>query len=128
MYEGGITLDTPLSTHGEVVPAFARSALSVAQGLGTDDTKGLSAKVAAARLVKHGPNTIKSEPPISQWRRLVAQFADPVVLLLLVAIVISALVWLAEGGHGFPLDPAVIAVIVVANAGLGFIQVSLTTS
>lgn len=115
-------MDVSLSTHGEVTPVFAQSAMSVAEGLETDSKDGLTAEVALLRLAEHGPNTIRSAKPISQWRQLISQFSDPVVLLLLVAIVISTLVWFADGREGFPLDPSVIALIVVANAVLGYFQ------
>ncbi len=103
-------------------PAHARPATSVVDDLGSDGTAGLSTADAAARLVEYGPNSIAGAPPTRWWKRFVDQFADPVVYLLLAAIVISALVWLAEGAEGFPVDASVVAVIVVANGVLGYVQ------
>ena len=97
-------------------------AAAVATGLGVDPTTGLSAAEAAARLARDGPNELRAKPPVPVWRKILAQFQDPLVYLLLVAIVISLVAWIAEGAHGAPVDVIVIAVIVIANAALGFVQ------
>ena len=56
------------------------------------------------------------------WRRVLAQFQDPLVYLLLGAIVVALVAWLIEGREGLPVDAIVIAMVVVANAVLGFVQ------
>ncbi len=104
------------------LPAFARSTSAVLKDLACDGTNGLSDADAAARLARDGPNSIAAAPPTPSWRRFLDQFADPLVYLLLAAIVISVLVWLADGAEGFPVDAVVVAVIVVANAVLGYVQ------
>ena len=58
------------------------------------------------------------------WRRLLAQFRDPLVYLLLGAIAISLVAWWVEGRHGWPVDAVVIAAIVALNAVLGYVQES----
>ena len=95
---------------------------AVATGLGVDPTTGLSAAEAAARLAKDGPNELRAKPPVPVWRKVLAQFQDPLVYLLLVAIVISLVAWIAEGTPGAPVDVIVIAAILIANAALGFVQ------
>ena len=97
-----------------------RDAGDVAIELDVSATVGLSAAEAAARLARDGPNELRAKPPVPVWRRVLAQFQDPLVYLLLVAIVISLVAWLAEGAHGAPVDVIVIAIIVIANAALGF--------
>jgi magnesium-transporting ATPase (P-type) len=97
-------------------------AAAVATGLGVDPTTGLSAAEAAARLAQDGPNELRAKPPVPVWRKILAQFQNPLVYLLLVAIVISLVAWIAEGAHGAPVDAIVIAAIVIANAALGFVQ------
>ncbi len=94
----------------------------VAGALGTDLASGLSPEEAARRLAEHGPNELRADPPVPTWRRLLAQLRDPLVVLLLVAVVVSVGAWLAEGAEGVPVDAIVIAVIVVANAVLGVAQ------
>src|SRR6185369_4742384 len=59
--------------------------------------------------------------PVPRWRRVLAQLRDPLVYLLLVAVVISLVAWASEGGHGWPADAMVIAVVVI-NAVLGYTQ------
>ena len=56
------------------------------------------------------------------WRKFLAQFADPLVYLLLAAVVVSLVAWVLEGGKEAPFDAIVIAAIVVANAVLGYVQ------
>ena len=50
------------------------------------------------------------------------QFDDPLVLLLLVAIVISLGAWFSDGADEVPLEAVVIAAIVLLNAIIGFWQ------
>ncbi len=99
-----------------------RPAAEVAAGLGVDPGRGLSAAEAAARLAAHGPNELTGTPPTPWWRRLVAQFTDPLIVLLLVAVAISLVAWVVEGAEGVPFDAVVILAIVVANAVLGLVQ------
>lgn len=56
------------------------------------------------------------------WHKLLAQFADPLIYLLLAAVVVSVIAWLAEGAEGVPYEALVIAVIVVLNGVLGYVQ------
>ncbi len=56
------------------------------------------------------------------WRRFVGQFADPLVYLLLAAVVVSLVAWVLEGGEEAPFDAIVISAILVANAVLGYVQ------
>ena len=71
-----------------------------------------------------GPNELPSEPPVPAWRRLLAQFQDPLVYLLIVAIVVSAIAWVLEGARGVPVDALVILAVITLNAVLGFVQES----
>jgi magnesium-transporting ATPase (P-type) len=97
-------------------------AAEVARSLGVDPASGLSSAAAAERLARAGPNRLDPAAQVPTWRKLLAQFADPLIYLLLAAIVISVVAWALEGAHGVPFEVIVIAVIVVANAVLGFVQ------
>ena len=99
-----------------------RDAGEVARALGTDLARGLTSAEAARRLARDGPNKLRSAPPVPAWRRFLAQFRDPLIYLLLAAIAISLVAWLLEGRGGWPVDAAVIALIVVLNAVLGYVQ------
>ena len=103
---------------------FAESPDSVVVAWGTSPDAGLSEAEAARRLGSDGPNELPSEPPVPAWRRLLAQFQDPLVYLLIVAIVVSAIAWALEGAHGVPVDALVILAVITLNAVLGFVQES----
>ncbi|HET7596672.1 MAG TPA: cation-transporting P-type ATPase, partial [Burkholderiales bacterium] len=94
----------------------------LARRLATDARRGLGAAEAARRLAADGPNELRAAPPMPRWQRVLAQFHDPLVYLLLAAIAVAMLAWIAEGAHGWPVDAFVIAVIVLANALIGYLQ------
>ena len=94
----------------------------VARMLGVDPEHGLSTGEATRRLAQDGPNELKSAPPTPRWRRLLAQFQDPLIYLLLGAIVVALLAWLIEGRSGWPVDAIVIGTIVVLNGLIGYAQ------
>ena len=92
----------------------------VARALGTDLDNGLSSQEAARRLAADGPNELRAAPPVPTWRRVLAQFQDPLVYLLLVAVGDRARrVDDRRARQGWPVDAIVIAVVVVLNAVLG---------
>ncbi len=115
----GTTNPGPSGTPSE--PWF-RTFDDVADELGADLIDGLTTEDAARRLAHHGPNRLEAAAADPAWRRFLAQFADPLVYLLLLAVAISTLVWLAEGAHDLPYETIVIGAIVLLNAVLGFVQ------
>ena len=54
--------------------------------------------------------------------QVLAQFQDPLIYLLLVAVAISLVAWVVEGANGAPVDAIVIATIVMLNALVGYTQ------
>jgi len=88
----------------------------------TDAGAGLTSDEAARRLARHGPNRLDARAAVPAWRKLLAQFTDPLIYLLLVAVVVSAVAWWLEGAEGLPIEAIVIAAIVLANGILGFVQ------
>ena len=94
----------------------------VVAALASDADQGLTGEEARARLRRHGRNVLREVPPVPLWRRVIAQFRDPLVYLLAVAVVISLVVWIIEGAHGVPVDVVVIAAIIVANALIGLVE------
>jgi P-type Ca2+ transporter type 2C len=101
---------------------WRRDAAEVAADLGTDLRVGLTSAEAAARLERFGPNLLDPAQAVPAWRKLLAQFADPLIYLLLAAVAVSLVAWIAEGADGVPYEAIVIAVIVVLNAVLGYVQ------
>ena len=118
----------PTNTPSAQPPApFVESPDAVVAACGTSPDAGLSEAEAARRLGSDGPNELPSEPPVPAWRRLLAQFQDPLVYLLIIAIVVSAIAWALEGAHGVPVDALVILAVITLNAVLGFVQESSPT-
>ena len=97
-------------------------AAEVLASLGADSASGLNSVEAAQRLAQAGPNRLEAAAQVPAWRKLLAQFADPLIYLLLAAIAISVAAWALEGAQGVPFEAIVIAVIVAANGVLGFVQ------
>ncbi len=110
---------TPAAT---ALHAWASPIVDVIEAVDTDPTSGLTSAEVARRQERDGPNEIATAPPTPWWRRLGRQFTDPLVVLLLAAIVISLIAWWSDGAHETPLEAIVIAAIVVLNAGIGFWQ------
>ena len=101
-----------------------RDGEAVARATGTDTSDGLTALEAARRLARDGPNELRPALRPPAWRRVLAQFQDPLVYLLLVAIGVAFAAWLIEGRSGWPIDAIVISSIVLINAALGHLQQS----
>ncbi|KQV69837.1 haloacid dehalogenase [Nocardioides sp. Root122] len=95
---------------------------TVARELDVDPTAGLSDDEAARRLAADGANELRGKTPLPLWRKMLAQFQDPLIYLLLAAVAISIIAWLLDGARGVPVDVLVIAAIIVLNAVLGYTQ------
>ena len=115
----------PDSVH---VAWYQRPAREAAAYFGVDPSSGLDAAEAARRLAADGPNALPSAPPVPLWRKVLAQFRDPLIYLLLVAIAISVLAWVVEGANGVPVDAVVITAVVLLNAAIGFAEESKAES
>ncbi|MBI1907128.1 MAG: HAD-IC family P-type ATPase [Rhodocyclales bacterium] len=76
---------------------------------------GLSAWQAAQRLAQHGPNRLPAPPPRGAWRRLLPQFHNPLIYVLLAAAAMTV----ALQDY---VDAGVIVGVVLINALIGFIQ------
>jgi P-type Ca2+ transporter type 2C len=99
-----------------------KDAEEVARALRTDLQSGLTAQEAARRLAQDGPNELVATPRAPAWRRLLSQFQDPLIYLLLGAVAIALVAWAIEGAVGWPVDAIVIAMIVLLNGVLGYLQ------
>jgi Ca2+-transporting ATPase len=88
----------------------------------TDLRQGLTKTEAAERLERDGPNELTAEEPVPAWKKFAAQFADALVILLLIATVISTAIWLLERTSALPYEAIAILTIVLLNAILGYIQ------
>jgi Ca2+-transporting ATPase len=90
----------------------AEEALSA---LASDASTGLSQTAAADRLRLYGANRLAEKPPRPALHLLLAQFKSLLILVLIVAAVLAATI-------GDLTDGAVILVVVIINALLGFYQ------
>jgi P-type Ca2+ transporter type 2C len=90
----------------------------------TDARSGLSKEEARARLESYGRNELTAEKPVPAWRKFLAQFQDVLVILLLIATLISALLWLYERDSALPYEAMAIFAVVLLNAIMGYIQQS----
>ena len=95
---------------------------AVAKEFDADIDAGLTAQQASQRLRDNGANELRSVPRVPAWRRMLGQFQDPLIYLLLGAITIALIAWVIEGRHGWPVDAIVIAAIVILNGVLGYVQ------
>lgn len=94
---------------------YQKSPEEVAQSLDTSLTAGLSSESARSKLEAFGPNELKEQEGKSFLQKLIAQFSDFLILILIAAALISVFVGEAK-------DAIVIMSIVVVNALLGLYQ------
>ena len=87
----------------------------VERTLGTSLRTGLSREEAARRLAEFGPNELEAAERTSPWSLLLGQLKNVLIVILLVAVALSAVL-----GHAT--EAVVIAVIVLFAVLLGFVQ------
>ena len=100
---------------------YLSAAAEVLSDQGVDENLGLSNDEASSRLVKTGPNKLEEAEKTPMWKRFFEQMADPMVIMLIVAAVISALTGLVKGEPDFA-DVAIIMFVVIVNSVLGVVQ------
>lgn len=107
----------------QIVP-YQQPVNEVLTALDTDARSGLSEREALERLDRYGKNELMAEKPVPAWRKFLAQFQDVLVILLLIATLISAGLWLYERNSALPYEAIAIFAIVLLNAIMGYIQQS----
>ncbi len=78
--------------------------------------EGLDDREAGERLLRYGPNVLASKKSESRLKVFLRQFLDPLVIVLMVAALVTAII---EPGS---FEWAVIGAIVVLNAVIGYVQ------
>ncbi|APG27589.1 ATPase [Syntrophotalea acetylenivorans] len=76
---------------------------------------GLSSQEARQRLERFGPNQLIEKSRKSLWMMFLDQFKDFMILVLIAAAIVAGII-------GEPADSIAIAIIVLLNAVLGFVQ------
>ncbi|MTD56450.1 cation-translocating P-type ATPase [Amycolatopsis pithecellobii] len=94
---------------------YARSAHDVATTLAVDPADGLKSATAAERLRANGPNALPEERGKPGWRRFLEQYRSYMQIILLAAVVVSAVI--AEWGTAL-----LLLVLTVLNAVVGLRQ------
>ena len=100
----------------------------VADKMNTSTEIGLAEKEVLNRLEKYGRNELIKEKGKTAWQIFIGQFKDFLIYLLLFAILISILIGIYESGKTGEAwaseytDAAVIGIILIVNAVLGFYQ------
>ena len=100
---------------------YLSSAEDVLAEVQTDVKSGITAAEAAARLEKNGPNKLKEAEKDPLWKRFFAMMADPMVIMLIIAAVISAVTGVMQGEADFA-DVFIIMFVVILNSVLGVVQ------
>lgn len=92
-------------------------AMSVEDVRGTLDVPlaGLDEEQVKRRLEEYGPNTLPAAKPRPAWLRLLTQFNNVLIYVLMTAVLVTALL-----GHW--LDTAVIFAVVLVQGVVGFVQ------
>lgn len=103
--------------------AYARSVQEVLAFFHVNPDKGLTDLQVAANRSVHGRNELPPEQSTPFWRLVIKQFDDFLVKILIVAAAVSFLLALINGETGLNafLEPAVILMILAANAAVGVI-------
>ncbi len=104
--------------------AFSVSRQNVVEALSAKPAEGLSPAEAERRMAEYGPNQLQGKKKKSLAARFAAQFADPMIIILLIAAAVSFFVALQGHDPGEFFEPALILLIVTANAAMGVSQES----
>ena len=107
-------LVTPSSS--PAVAAHRRDGADVASSWQSSVDDGLSAALVDKRRSTFGANELAAAERTPTWKRIVAQFSDLLILILLAAALVAYAV------SGELKTPLVVLVVVVFNAVIGFVQ------
>ncbi len=102
--------------------SHSQNAGELLKALSSDGQTGLSEKEAAERLAKNGANRLREKKPKTVFQRLLEQFKDVMILILLAAAAVSLTVVCVERDWGELFEPLLIVVIVILNAVVGVYQ------
>ncbi|OKH20040.1 cation-translocating P-type ATPase [[Limnothrix rosea] IAM M-220] len=113
------------------LPWYQTSIRKILEQLQVDPQLGLDQETAQQRLLVHGTNEIQEGKGRSQWKILLDQFQDIMLLMLIVVAIVSGVLDFTDLRNGgfesgsFPFkDTIAILAIVVINGVLGFVQES----
>lgn len=98
--------------------------LSITQTLESvnSDEKGLSDEEARKRLAENGANKLADAKKKPLILKILSQFADPMIIVLLAAAAITSVFSVIQGEYADLIDAGIILLIVIVNAVIGFVQ------
>ncbi len=99
---------------------YAYSKLRIYSEFQTNEN-GLSSIVAQDRLTQNGANALPQSKKKSTFSKFFAQFKDPMIVVLIIASIVSAIISVVENSKDY-VDSIVIVGIVIFNAVIGYIQ------
>ena len=82
--------------------------------------QGLTSKEAEERLQKYGLNKLKEAPKTPLWKKFLEELADPMIIMLIAAAIISGVTSVYSGES--MADVIIIMAVVIINAVLGVYQ------
>lgn len=115
MYIIGYIKKEPIFERGDFMEFYQKEINEILKDLESDKEIGLSEEVAGLRLKEYGPNELKEEAKKSFLSKVIGQFSDFLILILIGAALVSLFV-------GETKDAIVIMSIVIVNALLGIYQ------
>ena len=83
---------------------------------------GLSSEEVSERLKQYGENNLPEAPKTPLWLRFFKQFQNPLIYILLFALIFDFGVWFFNKAEGIPLEALAIFAILLLNAVLGVFQ------
>jgi Ca2+-transporting ATPase len=94
---------------------FALSSKDVLREQAVEPSRGLASAEVLKRRERSGWNVLAEAPPVPRWKKLLGQFKELVIWILIVAAVLS-------GAMGDWAETAAILAIVLVNGIIGFLQ------
>ncbi|KKU52307.1 MAG: Calcium-translocating P-type ATPase, PMCA-type [Parcubacteria group bacterium GW2011_GWA2_47_10b] len=94
---------------------YAKSLFDIQKRFGVDPSRGLSLDEARKRIEEYGLNILPAGKKIPWWKLFFGQFANPLIIILLVAAALTFLI-------NEYIDLAVILLAVFVNVSIGFLQ------
>ncbi|MCG5516711.1 MULTISPECIES: cation-transporting P-type ATPase [unclassified Ectothiorhodospira] len=96
---------------------YQRPCSEVLETLETQEHEGLTDQQVRERLDTYGPNTLATAKAMSWFKRLLLQFHNPLIYILLIATVVTLVL-------GEYVDSGVIFAVILINAIIGYVQES----
>ena len=84
--------------------------------------RGLNSKEVAESRQKHGANTLTQIPPDPLWKKILEGFKDPMIMILLVALIVQVVLFFLKQAEWF--EPVGILIAILIANGVASISES----